>query len=70
VKKKVLEEDGMYDEEMQPSWVKEKIKQLQQTAPKETGTILTQFFGMPENVSNINTFTNVLFIIIYHIRRR
>lgn len=55
-----LEEGGMYDEETMPSWVKEKMKQpqqqiQQQPAAKETGIILPQFFGMPTNVSNIDT---------------
>ncbi|CAH1721085.1 unnamed protein product [Chironomus riparius] len=50
-----LEEGGMYDEETQPSWVKEKIKQPHQPAQKETGIILPQFFSMPANVPNIDT---------------
>ncbi|XP_070499881.1 SR-related and CTD-associated factor 8 isoform X2 [Chironomus tepperi] len=50
-----LEEGGMYDEETMPSWVKEKMKQPQQPVVKETPIILPQFFGMPTNVSNIDT---------------
>jgi RNA-binding protein 16 len=49
-----LEEGGMYDEETMPSWVKEKIKQPQQPPAKE-GIIIPQFFGLPADVSNIDT---------------
>lgn len=50
-----LEEGGMYDEETMPLWVKEKMKQPQQpTAPKE-GIIIPQFFGLPTDVSSIDT---------------
>lgn len=49
-----LEEGGMYDEETMPSWVKEKMKQPQQPPAKE-GIVIPQFFGLPTDVSSIDT---------------
>lgn len=50
-----LEEGGMYDEETMPSWVKEKMKQPQQPAATKEGIIIPQFFGLPTDVSSIDT---------------
>jgi RNA-binding protein 16 len=49
-----LEEGGMYDEETLPTWVKEKMKQPAATAAKD-GLIMPPFFGMPPDVSAIDT---------------
>ncbi|KAG5679948.1 hypothetical protein PVAND_009483 [Polypedilum vanderplanki] len=49
-----LEEGGMYDEETLPTWVKEKMKQPTAAATKD-GLIMPPFFGLPTDVSTIDT---------------
>jgi RNA-binding protein 16 len=50
-----LEEGGMYDEETVPAWVKEKMKQPLQTMPAKDGLLMPPFFGLPTDVSAIDT---------------